>query len=79
MRSIEELMQAALALSGLEREILAERLIESLAFDTDGELLVSWVAEARGRLDEVRSGVVMAIDGDEALTRVRFGVSRVSD
>jgi hypothetical protein len=77
MRSIEELTQEVLALPGLERGILVERLMEGLAFDTDGELLASWVAEARGRLDEVWSGLMMAIDGDEALARVRGFVSGI--
>jgi Putative addiction module component len=49
-------MQAALALPGLERGILAERLMESLAFDPDAGILATWVAEAKGRRDEVRSG-----------------------
>jgi Putative addiction module component len=67
MRSIEELMQEVLALPGLARGILEERLVESLEFEIDAEFLACWVAEARKRRDEVMSGVVMAIDGDEAL------------
>jgi hypothetical protein len=35
-----------------------------------------WAAEARRRRDEVRSGHVQTVPGDEALARVRRAVAR---
>ncbi|HDH06070.1 MAG TPA: acyl-protein synthetase, partial [Nitrospirae bacterium] len=47
---------------------LAERLVESLENDTIQKL---WIVEAKKRRDEVRSGRVKPISGDEALEQVR--------
>jgi hypothetical protein len=71
MRSIEQLTTEVLALPSASRALLAEKLVESLEFDTDETLQAIWVAEAKKRRDEVRNGTVMPIPGEEALAQVR--------
>lgn len=45
--------------------------MESLEFDIDSTVQESWSTEAKRRRDEVRSGGVQTIPGDEALAQVR--------
>jgi len=65
---INELAAQALSLPSEDRAQLAERLGESLENDTIEQL---WMVEAKKRRDEVRSGCVKPISGDEALEQVR--------
>jgi hypothetical protein len=58
------------------RAQLADLRVESLDADDLGHIDRLWVAEAKHRRDEVRSGRVEAIPGDEALRQVRDGVRR---
>ena len=58
------------------RARLADLLVESLGMDELGQIDRLWVAEAKHRRDEVRSGHVDPIPGDEALQRVRDDVRR---
>jgi Putative addiction module component len=53
MRSIEQLTTEVLALPSTSRALLAEKLVESLEFDTDEILQTIWVTEAKRRRDEV--------------------------
>ncbi|NJL91199.1 MAG: addiction module protein [Coleofasciculaceae cyanobacterium SM2_1_6] len=71
MRSIEQLTQEALSLPRESRELLAEQLVESLELDIDPAIQAVWNAEAKKRLEEIRSGAVAGIPGEEALARVR--------
>ena len=71
MRSIEQLTEEILALPSASRTLLAEKLVESLDFDTDRTIQTAWTAEAKRRRDEVRSGAVQPIPGEEALAQVR--------
>jgi putative addiction module component (TIGR02574 family) len=71
MRSIEQLTTEILALPSVSRAVLAEKLVESLEFDTDSTLQANWVTEAKRRRDEVRNGTVTPIPGEEALAQVR--------
>ena len=68
---VEQIAEAALALPSEARALLADRLVESLDPAEDGPIHQLWVAEARRRRDEVRSGQTPTIPGDEALARVR--------
>jgi Putative addiction module component len=68
MRSIEQLTEEILSLPSVSRALLADKLVESLEFDTD---IAIWVTEAKGRRDEVRDGSVQPIPGEEALAQVR--------
>ena len=71
MRSIEQLTEEILSLPSASRAILADKLVESLEFDTDSAIQSIWITEAKKRRDEVRDGSVQAIPGDRALAQVR--------
>jgi Putative addiction module component len=71
MLSIEQITQAALSLPNTLRVLLVEQLIESLEFDVDEAIQASWTAAAKQRREEIRTGVVQSIPGDEALAQVR--------
>ena len=71
MRSIEQLTEELLALSSVSRALLAEKLVESLEFDTDPTIQAAWTAEAKKRRDQIRNGSVQPIPVEEALAEVR--------
>ncbi len=71
MLSVEELMKEALSLPSASRALLAEKLVESLEGDVDESLQKFWTTEAKKRRDEIRSGEVKPISGEEALVEVR--------
>lgn len=71
MRSIEQLTEELLALPSMSRAFLAEKLVESLEFDTDSIVQEAWVTEAKKRRDQIRNGSVQPIPGEEALSQVR--------
>ncbi len=74
--TVEQIAEEALALPSEARALLADRLAESLDPAEDGTVRQLWVAEALRRRDDVRSGRVKTIPGDEALARVRRAVAR---
>ncbi|GCA72651.1 hypothetical protein NIES3806_00920 [Microcystis aeruginosa NIES-3806] len=71
MGSIEQLTEEILSLPSLSRALLADKLVESLEFDTDSTIQAVWVTEAKRRRGEVRDGSVQPISGEEALAQVR--------
>jgi Putative addiction module component len=71
MRSIEQLTEELLALPSVSRALLADKLVESLEFDTDPTVQATWVTEAKKRRDQIRDGSVQPIPGEEALAQVR--------
>ena len=71
MRSIEQLTEELMSLSSESRALLADKLVESLEFDTDSAIQSVWVTEAKRRRDEVREGAVQPIPGEDALAQVR--------
>jgi len=64
-------MKDALSLPSPLRALLAEKLVERLEFDVDDTVQTLWLNEAKQRRDEIRSGVVQPISGEEALAQVR--------
>lgn len=74
--SVDEIEAAAAQLSADEREELIQRLIE-LENPADPEVEAAWEDEIARRLEEVRSGKVQCLDGDEVMRemRERFGLS----
>ena len=70
----EELAEEAMSLSSESRARLADRLVESLDVDQLGPIDNLWVTEATRRRDEVRSGSIETIDGEQALRKVRDSV-----
>jgi hypothetical protein len=71
MRSIEQITEELLALPSVSRALLAEKLVESLEFDTDPTIQAAWVTEAKKRREQIRNGSVQPIPGEEALLQVR--------
>jgi len=65
MRSIEQLTEELLSLSSASRALLADKLVESLEFDTDAPIQALRVTEAKRRRDEIRDGFVQTIPGDD--------------
>lgn len=74
--SNEQIVDGALSLPPEERAHLIDRLIESLDPSRESEHHDAWVAEIRRRIDDVRSGRVKPIPGDEAFDRVLRAIER---
>ena len=73
--TVEQIAEEAHSLPSEARALLADRLVESLDPAEDGYIRQLWAAEALRRRDDVRSGRVKTIPGDEALARVRRAVA----
>ncbi len=73
--TVEQLTEAVLSLPSEARARLADCLVESLDCAEDGEVHQLWVVQAKRRRDEVRSGQVQTIPGDEALAQVRASLA----
>ncbi|CAD0231097.1 hypothetical protein PA905_16130 [Planktothrix agardhii CCAP 1459/11A] len=71
MRTLEELITEVLSLPSASRVLLVEKLVESLEFDIDETIQTLWIAEAKQRRDEIRTGIIQPIPGEEALSQVR--------
>jgi hypothetical protein len=68
-RNLEALEAEVLGLSPIDRTHLLERLIVSL--DEDVEIEEEWRVEAEHWEAELASGVVVAVPGEEAMSRLR--------
>ena len=69
--TVEQLAEQAMNLPNESRARLADLLVESLEGNELGPIEQLWVAEAKRRRDEVRSGAVQTVPGEEALRNVR--------
>ena len=69
--TLDQLADEAMQLPSASRALLAERIVESLDLTETDEIQRLWAAEAIRRRDEVRSGRVQPIPGDEVLAEVR--------
>ncbi len=69
--TIEQITQEALALPVNLRSELANCLFKSLPASQNETIEQLWISEACRRRDEIRSGRVKTIAGNEALKRVR--------
>jgi putative addiction module component (TIGR02574 family) len=74
--TIAQLEQEAMQLPAASRAQLADKLVESLDSAELDEIQKLWTEEAIRRRDEVRSGRVKPIPGDEVLAEVRSIVGR---
>ena len=74
--TIEQIAEEALALPSESRALLADKLVASLDTAAFSRTDQAWLAEARRRRDDVRSGKVQTIPGDEALANVRRSLGR---
>lgn len=70
MHGIREIIQEATALPVEERAVIVDSLLRSLNMP-DRENEDKWIAVAHRRLEELRSGRVRAIPGDEVFSNIR--------
>jgi len=75
-RNIERVAEQAMKLPAESRAELADRLVESLDSDEIGRIDRLWLDEAKRRRDEVRSGQVKTIPGEDVRRRVRRAIKR---
>lgn len=69
--TLEQVTEQAMALPRESRAQLADLLGESLDGEELGRIDQLWLVEAKRRRDEVRTGVVDTVPGEEALGKVR--------
>jgi hypothetical protein len=74
--TVEQIAAEALALPSESRALLADKLVESLDKAALSHIDHAWLAEAKRRRDEVRSGEVQTMPGDEALGNLRRSLGR---
>ena len=74
--TVEQLASEAMQLSAASRALLAEKIVESLDLAQTDDIQRLWAEEAIRRRDEVRSGRVQPIPGDQVLAEVRRIVGR---
>jgi putative addiction module component len=70
----EQLAEQAMNLPSESRARLADRLVESLDIEELGSVDQLWATEAKRRRDEVRTGSVKTVNGEDALRKVRDSV-----
>ena len=74
--TLDQLAEEAMQLPASSRALPAERMVESLDAGERDEVERAWAAEAVRRRDEVRSGRVQPIPGEQVLAEVRNAVGR---
>jgi hypothetical protein len=75
--TLDRVLEDALCLTGDTRLALVERLLESVP--EDPSVFEAQMAVAVGRAEELESGTVQGIPGDEGLRRVRESIFRRSE
>jgi putative addiction module component (TIGR02574 family) len=69
---VSEILEKALALSTQERGLIIDRLIESLDDEPAEERVeAAWDEEIKRRVDDIRSGRVKTIPGEQVLQRLK--------
>jgi putative addiction module component (TIGR02574 family) len=69
---ISELLEKAMALSSEERGLLIDRLVESLDDGpADEGVEAAWDEEIKRRVEDIRSGRVKAIPGEQVMDRLK--------
>lgn len=69
--TVEQLVDEAMRLPPASRAELADKIAESLDFQQPDELQKLWSSEAISRRDDVLSGRVKPIPGEEVLAEMR--------
>jgi putative addiction module component (TIGR02574 family) len=69
---VSELLEKALTLSTQERGLLIDRLVETLDNEPAEEgVEAAWSEEIKRRVDDIRSGRVKMIPGEQVLGRLK--------
>jgi putative addiction module component (TIGR02574 family) len=67
-QQVSELLEKALTLSEQERELLVDRLSDSLNSESpEAGMEAAWDEEIKRRVDDIRSGRVKTIPGEQVL------------
>jgi len=74
MSSLATLEKAVLELSAEERAHLIDQLLNSIT-PVDDSLREEWIRESNARIQAYREGKIEAIDGEEAIARIRHKLS----
>lgn len=69
--TLDQITEEAMKLPADSKALLADKLVESLESENLDEIQRLWSAEAIRRRDEVRSGQVKPIPGEEVMEEVR--------
>ena len=69
--TIDQITTEAMQLPVSSRAELAEKLVESLDFTEDEATRAAWAAEVIRRRDDVRSGRVQTIPGEQVMAEIR--------
>jgi putative addiction module component (TIGR02574 family) len=68
--TLDQITEEAIKLPPESRALLADKLVQSLESEDTGEIQQLWSAEAIRRRDEIRSGQVQPIPGDQVIEEV---------
>ena len=74
--TLDQITEEAMKLSADSKALLADELVESLDSEEPDEIERLWSAEAIRRRDEIRSGRVQPVSGEQVLEEVRRLVGR---
>ena len=74
--TLEQLTQEAMQLPVTSRALLVDKIVESLDLAEPDEIQKVWAAEALRRRDEIRSGKLKPVPGEQVLAEVRRLVGR---
>jgi len=72
--TVEMVAQEALGFPTVERALLAEKLLDSLAGETNTDVDRAWMDEVRRRRAAVRDGSATFIDGPDAVRQARAAI-----
>ncbi len=71
-----KLLAEAMALSEVDRRVLAEMLFDSVPAATSEEFEQAWDGEAVRRVDAARRGEIPLVDGREAIDGIRASLQQ---
>ncbi len=74
--SIEEILSEAQILPNESKAVLAEKLVASIEEEIDPQVTKIHLAEVKKRRDEIRSGKVKPINGEDGLAEVRAAIKQ---
>ena len=74
--TLDQITEEAIKLPPESRALLADKLVQSLELEEPNEIQQIWSAEAIRRRDEIRSGQVRSIPGEQVIEEVRRLVGR---
>jgi putative addiction module component (TIGR02574 family) len=74
--TLDQITEEAIKLPPASRALLADKLVQSLDSEDSDEIQRLWSVEAIRRRDEIRSGQVQPVPGEQVIEEVRRLVGR---